>query len=290
MHVAKKYNGEIINVDSAQVYKGMDIGTAKLSANERQLVPQHLLDIRDPFSSYSAADFVTDATQAIEAIHARNKLPILAGGTMLYFKALFEGMADLPAADPDYRKILEKRAAQLGWPALHMELAQVDEQSALRIKPSDKQRIQRALEVYQLSGETLSTWHARQSSINTAHEFLKIALVPVERSLLHQKIEKRLHQMMEQGFIDELKGLIKRSEFNRQAPALRAVGYRQLLEHILDHESLDESVQKAIYASRQLAKRQLTWLRKWSDLNILRPFDKEVVTNMEQLLNEFLLH
>lgn len=290
LYAAEKYAGEIINVDSAQVYKHMDIGTAKLDMAARQKIPHHLFDIREPFESYSASDFVADASQLIHEIHARGRLPILAGGTMLYFKALFDGLADMPSADETFRQTLEERARTIGWAGIHDELHKVDAISAARINPNDPQRIQRALEVFHLTGKPLSVIHSEQSQQQSAFSFLKIALVPESRSDLHQLIEKRFYHMMEQNFLEEVRLLVERPDFTRTASAMRAVGYRQLITHLLGEESLSEAVEKSIYATRQLAKRQLTWLRKMPGLHVLEPYNPAVKAELDQLYNKSLIH
>lgn len=290
LHLAKKFNGEIINVDSAQVYKYMDIGTAKLDKNSRKSIPHHLFDIREPFDSYSASDFVNDASNLIHAIHKRGKLPILAGGTMLYFKALFDGLAVLPAADENYRNELEMRAEASGWEAIHKELCLIDAASAKRIKPGDSQRIQRAMEVFHITGKPLSVLHSEQRMKPTLFNFLRIALIPANREILHQQIERRFHQMMDDNFLQEVMQLIDLPNFKRSKPAMRAVGYRQLLGHLLDNESVSEAVQKGIFASRQLAKRQMTWLRKFPDLNRINAYSNTVNEDVGKLVEGFLIN
>jgi tRNA dimethylallyltransferase len=262
MALAQRLPVEIVSVDSAQVYRGMDIGTAKPTVDERAQVPHHLLDILDPSQSYSAARFCADATRQIEEIRARGKLPLLVGGTMLYFRSLLHGLADLPPASARLRAQIEAEAAQKGWPALHERLAKVDPQSAARLAPNDRQRIQRALEIYELSGVAASdTYRAspRTSSLKTAP--LRFALEFADRAELHRRIELRVRAMMGQGFLDEVQRLHSRGDLHTDLPSIRSVGYRQLWRHLEGEWSLDEAVQRAIFASRQLAKRQLTWLR-----------------------------
>jgi tRNA dimethylallyltransferase len=262
MALAQHLPVEVVSVDSAQVYRCMNIGTAKPTLDERSQVPHHLIDILDPSEPYSAARFCTDAAQKIEEIRARGKLPLLVGGTMLYFRSLLHGLADLPAASAQFRAQIEAEAAQKGWPALHARLAKVDPQSAARLAPNDKQRIQRALEIYELSGVAAS--EAYRSSPRTSSlkaQPLRFALEFVDRAELHRRIEHRVHAMMEQGFLDEVKLLRARGDLHPDLPSIRSVGYRQLWRHLDGEWSLDEAVQRAIFASRQLAKRQLTWLR-----------------------------
>jgi tRNA dimethylallyltransferase len=260
MMLAQRFDGEIVTVDSAQVYRGMDIGTAKPSRDERERVPHHLLDIVDPTEAYSAACFVRDATQAIGDIRARGRVPILAGGTMLYFKALREGLSSLPPADPRVRAQIDAQAAREGWPAVHAELARVDPATAARLSPTDSQRIQRALEVYRISGRPLSALQGHRA--RTARiEALAIALVPSDRAALHEAIARRFDAMLGQGLVEELRGLRARYRLAPQMPAMRCVGYRQawdFLEGRIDATTLRA---KGIAATRQLAKRQLTWLR-----------------------------
>jgi tRNA dimethylallyltransferase len=260
MKLAERFDGEIVTVDSAQVYRGMDIGTAKPTREERERVPHHLLDIVDPMAAYSAARFVRDATQAIDAIRARGRLPVVAGGTMLYFKALREGLSSLPQADPRIRDEIDAQAARDGWPAVHAELARVDPGAAARLAPTDSQRIQRALEVYRVSGRPLSALQGHRASppLDAA---IAIALVPSDRAVLHEAIARRFDAMLAHGLVDELRGLRARYDLRAQMPSMRCVGYRQaweFLEGEIDQTTLRA---KGIAATRQLAKRQLTWLR-----------------------------
>jgi tRNA dimethylallyltransferase len=277
---------ELISVDSAQVYRGMDIGTAKPSVAERAFVPHHLIDIRDPEENYSAGEFRSDCLALIEAIRSRGALPVLVGGTMLYFRALFQGIAELPAADEAVRAELDARAAREGWPALHAELATRDRQSAARIHPHDAQRIQRALEVLALSGRTLEQHWESTSRLSSFSDWTVCVMEPANREQLHQRIEQRLKAMLDKGFAAEVSNLIARGTLNERSPALRLVGYRQMLGYCQGRESLQESAQKALFATRQLAKRQLTWLRSASlfpsDAKLLKadPFD---LPTMEQL-------
>lgn len=258
--LAQRFDGEIVTVDSAQVYRGMDIGTAKPSLAERARVPHHLLDIRDPTEAYSAAQFAGDAQAAIAAIRARGRLPIVAGGTMLYFKALTEGLSSLPRADPAIRAELDARAAREGWPALHAELARVDPATAARLAPTDAQRIQRALEVHRLAGQPLSVLQGQRTASSLGPS-LRLALVPADRARLHQAIARRFDAMLADGLVEELRGLRDRYRLAPDLPAMRCVGYRQawdFLDGRIDAARLREA---GIAATRQLAKRQLTWLR-----------------------------
>ena len=249
---------EIVSVDSALVYRGMDIGTAKPTAAERAQVPHHLIDIADPAEPYSAARFVADARRLIDEIDARGHLPLLVGGTMLYFKALFDGLDAMPAADSAVRAALSAQAARDGWAALHAELVRVDPAAAARIAPADAQRIQRALEVYRVSGIPISAWQTRTAA--AAERLPLIALEPRDRAWLHERIAARFAAMLEAGLVDEVRTLRRRSDLHAGLPSMRSVGYRQIWE-ALDAGKLDAVQNTGSAATRQLAKRQLTWLR-----------------------------
>ena len=277
---AQRFSGEIVSVDSALVYRGLDIGAAKPSTGERAAVPHHLIDVREPWQPYSAADFASDARAAIEDIVARGRLPILAGGTGLYFRALLQGLSPMPEADPAIRAKLAAEADERGWVAMHTELATVDPAAAARIHVNDPQRIQRALEVYRLSGRSISDW--QRETIARAQRFpwrvLKVAVAPRDRSVLHARIERRFDAMLDAGFLDEVRVLralpgLQAHPAPLDLPALRAVGYRQAWEHLDGVLSATGFRDRAIFATRQLAKRQLTWLR--SDPGLLW-FDTEV--------------
>lgn len=260
LSLAQAFGGEIVTVDSAQVYRGMDIGTAKPTSAERAQVPHHLLDIRDPTDAYSAAQFAGDAQAAIAAVRARGRLPIAAGGTMLYFKALIDGLSSLPRADPELRSAIDARAAREGWPALHAELARVDPDTAARLAPTDAQRIQRALEVHRLSGQPLSALQGQRTAASLG-PVVRLALVPADRARLHDAIARRFDAMLAEGLVEELRALRSRFALTPDLPAMRCVGYRQawdFLEGRIDAARLREA---GIAATRQLAKRQLTWLR-----------------------------
>jgi tRNA dimethylallyltransferase len=261
--LAERWPLEIVNVDSATIYRGMDIGTAKPSPAEQALVPQHLLDILDPAQSYSAAEFRADALRLIGEITARGRIPLLAGGTMMYYKALRDGLDDLPQADPALRAELEARAARDGWPALHAELARLDPVTAARLAPNDSQRIQRALEICQLSGQPMSALLGRQraSAGGDDNRYLTISLEPSERAALHARIEQRFDAMLANGLLDEVRGLHARADLHPGLPSVRCVGYRQMWAHLDGEISLDEAREQGIAATRQLAKRQITWLR-----------------------------
>ena len=274
--IARALPVEIISVDSALVYRGMDIGTAKPSAAELAAVPHHLIDIRDPLQAYSAAEFCTDARRLIADITARGKLALLVGGTMLYFKALAEGLDDMPRADPVLRAEIEARGRALGWPALHAELAQVDPVTAARLNPADSQRIQRALEVYRLSGQPMSSLHAikkvattpittgprgQNDAKNLPDQRLLISLEPTDRAWLHARIAQRFDAMLAAGLLDEVHALRARGDLHPDLPSMRCVGYRQAWEALDGQWPMAELRDRGVFATRQLAKRQITWLR-----------------------------
>ena len=269
IELARRLPAEIVSVDSALVYRGMDIGTAKPSPALRAELPHHLIDLLDPAEAYSAGRFRRDALQAMAQIRARGRVPLLVGGTMMYFRALLRGLADLPEADPALRAALDREAAARGWPALHAELARVDPVSAARIQPGDSQRIQRALEVWRLAGRPLSELQAAEGDAPRGWTFLKFALAPPTRVALHAAIEQRFREMMAAGFADEVRQLHARGDLHPGLPAIRAVGYRQLWAWLEGECSLAEAVEKAITATRRLAKRQATWLRSERELEWL---------------------
>ena len=267
LELAERFGGEIVSVDSALVYRGLDIGAAKPSADERAIAPHHLIDLREPWQAYSAAEFAADARAAIDGILARGKLPILAGGTGLYFHALLNGLAPMPEADADMRASISAEAAERGWAALHAELAKVDAEAASRIHTTDPQRIQRALEVWRLSGKPISQWQREGANApRLPAKVLKLVLAPDDRAELHQRIEKRFDMMLDAGFLDEVRSLREWPELRDHPapldlPAIRAVGYRQAWEHLDGVFDAATFRDRAIFATRQLAKRQLTWLR-----------------------------
>ena len=252
---------EIISMDSALVYRGMDIGTAKPSPAELAAVPHHLIDTLDPLQSYSAAEFVKDATRLMADIRARGKVPLLVGGTMLYLKALLEGLNDMPAADPQVRAQIQAQAQSLGWPAMHALLAQVDPTTAARLAPGDSQRIGRALEVWTATGQTLSSFHQSAKADAPQWHIPVISLEPTDRAWLHQRIAQRFDQMMAAGFMDEVRRLRTRGDLNPDLPSMRCVGYRQAWKGLEAGWSEAEIRERGIFATRQLAKRQITWLR-----------------------------
>ncbi len=266
VHLYSKLPVEIISVDSALVFKGMNIGTAKPDAATLAIAPHHLIDIIPPTETYSAASFRSDALRLMADITARGKIPLLVGGTMLYFKALSEGMSGLPQANPEVRARLDARAALIGWPAMHEKLALVDPETAARLQPNDAQRIQRALEVFEITGEAMSILFKKQTSETLPYNVLKIALVPSERSVLHQRIAVRFDEMLKLGLVDEVKGLLtKYPTLTPESTSMRCVGYRQTLEHLNGDYDAVELRDRGIFATRQLAKRQLTWLRGMDD-------------------------
>ncbi len=264
--ICERCDAEIVSVDSALVYRGLNIGSAKPTAAELARVPHHLIDIRDPSEVYSAADFRLDALEAMADITARGKLPLLVGGTMLYFKALIDGLADMPSVEPGVREAIEREAESKGWPALHGELQDCDPEVAAQIHPNHSQRIGRALEVFRSTGTPMSQWRADQPDEPLPYKTLQIAVAPADRSQLHLRIEQRLEAMFAGGFVDEVRALYARGDLKRNLPAIRAVGYRQVWEHLEGESDTQIMRERALVATRQLAKRQYTWLRKWPDL------------------------
>ena len=275
---------DLISVDSALVYRGMDIGTAKPAVETLQQVPHRLIDIRDPEESYSAGEFVRDARAEIDASHERGRIPLLVGGTMMYFRSLTEGIADLPEADTKIRAAIDAEAEASGWPALHAQLADLDERAAAKINPNDSQRIQRALEVYRVSGKSLSEWQAGTATTYRADSFLKVAMVTESRSVLHDRIALRLQSMMENGFVEEVETLMARPGLTASHPSMRAVGYRQLWSCLEGKDTLEAAKQKALAATRQLAKRQLTWIRSERQVTVVEPLAKDVLDTISGLL------
>ena len=283
--LAERLPVEIVSVDSAQVYQGMDIGTAKPGAAERGQVPHHLIDLVEPTAAYSAARFAQDATRAIEAIRTRGHIPLLVGGTLLYFKALREGLAEMPAADPAIRLALEREAQTRGWPALHDELARIDPLTAARLDRNDAQRVQRALEVFRVSGVPMSTLFAqsraaRPLALDQSIPWLSIALVPSDRAVLHERIEQRFRLMLAAGLVEELVALREHYPLSADLPSMRCVGYRQAWHYLdgdIDRQGL---LARGVYATRQLAKRQLTWLRGMPGINILDCLDEALESSL----------
>ena len=258
---------EIISVDSALVFRSMNIGTAKPNAATLANAPHHLIDIIDPTSAYSAANFRSDALRLMAKITARGKIPLLVGGTMLYFKALQDGLSGLPQADPIVRGRLDARAALISWPAMHEKLALIDPETAARLQPNDAQRIQRALEVFEITGESMSSLFKKQTNETLPYRVLKIALLPSDRKVLHVRIETRFDDMLKQGLVDEVKALMANyPSLTSESTSMRCVGYRQVIEYLRGEYDLTELRDRGIFATRQLAKRQLTWLRDMNDV------------------------
>lgn len=262
VHLVEHLPVEIISVDSVLIYKEMNIGSAKPDANILQKAPHRLIDFLDPSQAYSVAEFQRDALQAMQEITRQGKIPLLVGGTMLYFRSLIDGLSDLPAADASVRQKLETEAAEIGWPAMHDKLKKVDSLSAEKIHPNDPQRIQRALEVFEITGEALSQLQIKhKAEYSLPYNMTKIIINPDSRAVLHQRIEQRFTQMLEQGFVDEVKALYERGDLHADMPSMRAVGYRQVWEYLAKQRDYDSMVERGIVVTRQLAKRQLTWLR-----------------------------
>ena len=277
VELVQRHNFEIISVDSALVYKGMNIGTAKPDAQLLAKAPHRLIDIIDPLESYSAADFVLDAVEQSQEILAKGKTPLLVGGTMMYFNALQKGLAEMPHADAELRALIESEAAEKGWNALHEELQRFDPDAASRIHPNDPQRLQRAIEVYRLTGKTMTQYWAEQDAVSLPFDMINMAVMPKERSVLHERIEQRFYDMMDEGFLDEVEGLYRRGDLTGDMPSMRCVGYRQLWQYLDGVDLLEDAIFKGVVASRQLAKRQLTWLRGWDDLMIFDSLSKDLV-------------
>jgi len=265
---------EIISVDSALVYKDMDIGTAKPNAQELALAPHHLIDMIDPAQSYSVADFRRDAIEKIDHFHQQGKVPVLVGGTMMYFKALIDGLSPLPEACPVIRAELEAQAQQYGWPALYKELTTIDPQAAEKMSENDSQRINRALEVYRLTGKTMTELQ-KQKQPKLPYTFHQFAIAPDDRADLHERIEQRFKIMLDEGFEKEVSSLYQRNDLHPNLPSIRCVGYRQMWDYIAGETDYDDMVFRGIAATRQLAKRQLTWLRSWPEVTWLTTGDEE---------------
>jgi len=288
IELCERFPLDVISVDSALVYRGMDIGTAKPDADTLRRTPHCLIDIRDPEENYSAGDFVRDADAAMDAIFQAGRVPLLVGGTMMYFRALTQGIAELPSADRDIRATIDAEAQQLGWPAMHERLQEIDPQAAKRINANDRQRIQRALEVYQLSGKTLSAWQqAGAKTVGSDIRFVKLALQPTTRKVLHERIEKRLNQMLNNNFLNEVKVLHKRAGLTAEHSSMRSVGYRQLWQHLDGECALTVAATKALAATRQLAKRQITWLRSEQELRSFDPLEARTIDAISTSLIEF---
>jgi tRNA dimethylallyltransferase len=283
--LAREFPIEIVSVDSAQVYRGLDIGSAKPSADIRARVPHHLIDLVEPFASYSAGQFVRDAARAIDDIEARGRIPLLVGGTMLYLRALTAGIAAMPEGSAALRADIDADAGRIGWPAMHARLAGIDPAAAARIHPNDAQRIQRALEVHAVGGQPISELQA-ETRPALQREFRVSALIPQDRARLHAALEQRFAQMMSAGLLDEVRGLHSRGDLTADHPAIRAVGYRQLWAHLDGSHSLDMAVTSAVAATRQLAKRQMTWLRSMANIRSFDPYDAQSFVGVRESLME----
>jgi tRNA dimethylallyltransferase len=283
LRLAAEFPVEIVSVDSAQVYRGLDIGSAKPDAATRAAVPHHLIDLVDANASYSAGQFVRDATIAIEQIESRGKVPLLVGGTMLYLRALMGGIAALPAASEAIRAGIDDDARRVGWPAMHARLAEVDAPAAARIHPNDAQRIQRALEVFAVGGRPISELQ-RENKRPLERQFVCAALMPLDRARLHQGLSQRFDSMMAAGLLDEVRGLFARGDLTDDLPAIRAVGYRQLWAHLAGAYSLETAVERAVAATRQLAKRQMTWLRAMPNIRAVDPYDAQAFVGVRESL------
>lgn len=279
---------EIISVDSALVFKDMDIGTAKPDLATLALAPHHLINIIDPTSAYSAANFRGDALRLMADITSRGKIPLLVGGTMLYFKALEGGLSMLPEADGEVRAILDAEAAKVGWPAMHGKLTQIDSSTAARLMPNDAQRIQRALEVHAITGKTMTALFAEQTNEALPYNLLKIALIPSDRAVLHLRIAKRFDEMLKAGFVDEVKSLLRTYDLTPNTTSMRCVGYRQALQHLHGDYDAAELRDRGIFATRQLAKRQLTWLRSMNDVVTLDCLDVNLNDSVFNIVNQFI--
>lgn len=289
VYLAAKLPVEIISVDSALVFQDMNIGTAKPDAATLKQAPHFLIDITPPTQAYSAANFRADALQLMAEITARGKIPLLVGGTMLYFKALQEGLSDLPQADAEVRTRIEAEAQKNGWPALHARLAKIDPQTAKRLQPNDMQRIQRALEVYEVSGKTMTQHYAEQQTVSLPYDVLKLALMPSNRQVLHERIALRFKQMLSDGLVDEVKFLLEKyPSLTIESTAMRCVGYRQVLEYLRGDFGVEELCDRGVFATRQLAKRQLTWLRGMQDLQALDFIDENLNDAVHQKIKHAL--
>ncbi|MCO4759783.1 MAG: tRNA (adenosine(37)-N6)-dimethylallyltransferase MiaA [Oceanospirillaceae bacterium] len=280
---------EIVSVDSAMIYRDMNIGTAKPDAEMLARYPHRLIDLRDPVQAYSAAEFRADALTEIARIHEAGKIPLLTGGTMLYFHALLNGLATLPEADPDVRQRIEAEAEEKGWSAIHARLAEVDPQSAERLNPNDSQRLQRALEVYEITGRSMTEHWAEQQAQRLDSPVVSLSVMPPERSVLHERIAQRFQIMLEQGFEEEVRALWERGDLDLSMPSVRCVGYRQMWEYFSGQWDYETMQFKGVVATRQLAKRQITWLRSWENLNWLDTNDRDITSKALKLINSVII-
>jgi tRNA dimethylallyltransferase len=290
LELARRLPVEVISVDSVQIYRGMDIGTAKPTAEELASCPHHLIDIMSPEESYSAARFRDDALRLMGEITARGRLPLLAGGTMLYFKALRDGLSDLPAADPALRQEIDRRAAEAGWPALHAQLAQLDAATAARLQPTDAQRIQRALEIVWITGRPLADIYAASKDAPPPYRLIGIGLMPSDRAVLHRRIAERFDTMLQRGLVDELAALRQRYVLSANLPAMRSVGYRQVWEYLDGRYDYAALRMKGIVATRQLAKRQMTWLRGMAGVAIIDCLAEHLAESVANRIDAALSH
>ena len=288
IYLHQHYHCDIISVDSALVYRGMDIGTAKPEPKVLAQAPHALVDICETWEPYSASLFCEDATRLMAASIAQERMPVLAGGTMLYYRALLNGLSELPDADPEIRAQIEVEAKQKGWDAMHQELQKIDPESAERIHPNDPQRINRALEVYRSTGQSLTMLFAQSQGQRLDYDCLKIVICPANRQLLHQRIEQRFQIMLDQGFLDEVKTLMQEPKNHPELPSMRSVGYRQAWEHLSGETDRETMTYKAIVATRQLAKRQLTWLRKEPDAIWIDPTESGYMQNLIEKVEAFI--
>lgn len=288
IELVQRFPCEIVSVDSAMVYRDMNIGTAKPEPEVLKIAPHRLIDIRDPAEVYSAGDFRRDVLQAITEITAQQKIPLLVGGTMLYFRVLQQGLADLPTANTKLRYEMQIRAQREGWEVLHAELAKVDPQAAQRIQPRDSQRIQRALEVYMLTGKTITQLQAQDTNPLAEYRLLNLGLAPTDRNFLHQRIAQRFAQMLEMGFIAEVEKLFARRDLNPDLPSVRSVGYKQMWDYLSGLIDFSQMTENALAATRQLAKRQMTWLRSWPNLYWIAAEEKQLIDNTTRLIQAWL--
>ncbi|MDJ0750293.1 MAG: tRNA (adenosine(37)-N6)-dimethylallyltransferase MiaA [Woeseiaceae bacterium] len=286
--LCKRFPCDLISVDSALVYRGMDIGTAKPDAETLSRAPHRLIDFLDPEDSYSAGEFVRDASREMDEVFAAGRIPLLVGGTMMYFRALTRGIAVLPPADDGVRREIDAEADERGWPAMHAALAEVDPDIAARIEPNDRQRIQRALEVHRLSGRPLSDLQGESEPLRDDIRWLKIGLMIEPRSVLHERIERRLDRMLECGFLEEMRRLYANPDLGPECPAMRSVGYRQFWQHLDGETSLEEARDRALFATRQLAKRQVTWLRSEDDIFLVDPLEAGAIDAISGFLAQSL--
>ena len=280
---------EIVSVDSVMVYRGLNIGSAKPDQKILNNYPHHLIDICDPSVNYSLGDFYEDANEAIKFIHSKERIPMLVGGTMMYFNTLTKGLSDLPSSDQAIRKKLEDEADEIGWPELHKRLSKIDPVSGEKIEANDKQRIQRALEVYELSGKPLSSFFSDNRK-KSDYEFFNISLFPDDREILYKRIEDRFDQMLDHGLVDEVRALLNRPELSSSHNSMKSIGYKEICAHLEGKQTLIEAKEKSILATRRLAKRQLTWLRSLDDSQKINTFDNDLNKKLYNLISDEINH